>query len=136
MARLSTVTLLALAAGALLGTPAGASRAPYLTSAAPRNGHVVVTFALGDLAPGVLVVATSPRVSANGALTTGIKLDEALKPAATQPTVHWRSRKTLPRGRYFVQVSGIDTGGVTDCIPHQRGCGEAWSNIRKLVIRH
>jgi len=135
VARLSTFALLALAAGSLLGTPAAAGRLPYLASAAPRNGHVLVAFSLGDLAPGELVVATSSRVSANGALTTGIELDEALKPSATPGTAHWRSRKTLRRGRYFVQVSGIDTGGVTDCMPRQRGCGQDWSNIRRLVVQ-
>jgi hypothetical protein len=33
-----------------------------------------------------------------------------------------------------VQISGVDTDGVTDCLPKQRACGQEWSNVRKVFV--
>jgi hypothetical protein len=136
MGHLSTFTVLAASGALLIGTAfaVGAGSDPVLVSATPQSGHVVVALSLGDLAPGELVVATSPRLNAIGALTTGIKLREKLNVSSTAQVVRWRSREALAPGRYFVQVSGVDSGGETDCLPRQRGCGEDWSNVRRIVL--
>jgi hypothetical protein len=134
MGRLTTFALFALVGGLLLGNAVAAGPEPTLVSAAPRSDHVAVTFSLAGLAPGELVAATSPRVSTVGALTRGIKLREKLRLRTTTGMIRARSRGALPDGRYYVQVSGIDLGGATDCVRSQPGCGQEWSNVRKVVV--
>jgi hypothetical protein len=133
MRRLLLLGLTALSAGLLLPS-AVAAREPVLWSASQRSGHVLVTFSLGDLAPGELVVATSPRRNRVGALVAGVKLRERLTPSSNARRLHWRSRRRLRPGIYFVQVSGIEADGVTDCTPPLLGCGQKWSNVRRIVV--
>jgi hypothetical protein len=129
------VSLCALALLVLPLLPAaGAAREPELSAVSERGGYVTVAFSLGDLAAGQLVVATSPRRNAIGALTSGVRLQERLAGTAGTSPARWRSRHRLPAGTYFVQVSGIPTGGVTDCTPPQRGCGEDWSNVLRVAV--
>src|SRR6266700_8038903 len=97
MRRLSLVGLTALSATLILPS-AVAGREPVLWSASQRGGHVVVTFSLGDLAPGELVVATSPERNRVGGLDAGIKLRERLTLSSNARRLHWRSRHTLRRG--------------------------------------
>lgn len=134
MGRLTTFALFALVGGLLLGNVGAAGPRTTLVAAVPRGDHVAVTFSLHGLAPGQLVVATSPRLSTVGALTRGIKLREKLRLLTTTGMVNARSRGTLPAGRYYVQVSAIDLGGTTDCVGIQPGCGQEWSNVRKVVV--
>jgi hypothetical protein len=95
---------------------------------------VLVTFSLGDLAPGELVVATSPDRNRVGALDAGVKLRERLALASNDRRLHWRSRRALRHGVYFVQVSGIEADGAIDCTPPLLGCGQRWSNVRRVVV--
>ena len=108
---------------------------PVLLSASQRDGHVLANYSLGALVPGEVVVATSTRRSGVGALTIGVKLREKLTLTTTAGMLRWRSRRALAPGAYYVQVSGIDVGGVTDCAPRQAGCGQEWSNVRRVVVR-
>ena len=91
-----------------------------------------------DLAPGRIEVATSPRTGPSGAFLAGVKVRESLTLDATTvsatPAVHWQTRAVLPRGTYYVQVSGVMTGGVTSCFPLRSRCLERWSNVRKIVV--
>src|SRR5205085_5820838 len=100
MGRLTSFAIFVLVGGLLVGNAGAAGREPTLVSAAPRSDHVAVTFSLHGLAPGKLVVATSPRVSTVGALTQGIKLREKLRLPTTSGMIHWRSRGTVPNDRY------------------------------------
>jgi hypothetical protein len=104
---------------------------------AQKQGHVLVTFSLGELAaPGEVRVATRGTVGAGGALLRkNVKLHEAIHATADPMTdvVHWKSREALRPGLYFVQVSGVDTG-VTSCVPIRSTCGLQWSNVKRLRI--
>ena len=129
MVRFTACAVTAFLAVLLCGGALGAS-APLLVSAGSRGGHVTLTFRLGGTAPASFVAATSPRIDASGALTSGVKLRETLRMAARPGLLHWRSPLALPRGRYFVQISGAQVDGVTDCLPkQQRYCGPKWSNV-------
>jgi hypothetical protein len=123
----------ALATAALAAGTAG----PVLRSATPQGGHLVVVFSLGDLARAAEIeAATSPRRGVNGAFLAGfVKLREkiAAGPRATTGLVRWRTRNTLPPGRYYVHVSGVDVG-ETSCKPYGAECLEEWSNLLRVVV--
>jgi hypothetical protein len=133
MVRFTAIAVAAFLAVLLCGEVRGAS-GPLLVSAGSRGGHVTVTFSVEGAVPASFVAATSPRTDALGALTSGVRLREPLRIAARQGLLRWRSRAVLARGRYFVQISGVDTDGVTDCLPKQRACGQEWSNVRKVFV--
>ena len=128
--------LLAMLVG--LSLPALSSAAdPVLRSATVSRGHVVATFSLGDLAPGVIVVSTSRRLDANGALSrAGVRLRERLpiRPVPRSRVVVYRTRRALAPGVYFVQLSGVDLGGTLDCAKPGPGCGSEWSNVMRVVV--
>jgi hypothetical protein len=126
--------LLGLTVFVLVALPADAAVQPNVRSVSQRDGHVLIRFTLGDLAPGQVVVATRPRLSESGALAKGIKLRDRLPKPAPNGIGKWRSAHPLPSGLYYVQISGIDLGGVTDCKPRQPGCGQEWSKPRRVVI--
>jgi hypothetical protein len=121
----------------LVSGSSAASGGPVLRSVAPLKGHVVVTVAVADLVPGRIEVAASPTTDPSGAFPAGsVKLRETIgaRPGATG-LLRWHTRKALPRGTYYVAVSGFLTGGVTSCIPLRGNCIERWSNVRRLVVR-
>jgi hypothetical protein len=126
--------LIVVAATVLTSAAFGSGREPDLRSASQRHGHVVLRFSLGSLTAGQVVVAKSPRRSGVGALTTRIELRANLPRHGPSGIRTWRSRRALPAGGYFVQVSGIDLAGVTDCLPRQVGCGQSWSNVRRVTV--
>ena len=98
---------------------------------------MIAAFSPGDLAPVEVVVSTSPRTEATGALASPwVKLRETMvfRSGPLNGIFRWRTRRALQPGVYYVQVSGVDSGGVVDCMPLQRHCGEEWSNVRRLVI--
>lgn len=134
---MSQVRLLCLVAvSGLLVSTAAAAGGPVLRSVSNRNGHLVITFSLGRLSPSEFVVATSGRLDSAGALVSGIKLREKLTistPGRSRLT--WRSPRAVGRGAYFVQISGIDAGGAVDCTPRSLGCGQAWSNVLRVVVK-
>jgi hypothetical protein len=111
-----------------------AAREPVVWSASQHGGHVIVSYSLGDLAPGDLVVATSTRRNRVGELVDGVKLRERLPLSRSLHRLQWRSRRALRHGVYFVQVSGIQADGVADCTPPLLGCGQRWSNVRRIVV--
>jgi hypothetical protein len=103
---------------------------------AQSRGHVLVTFALGDLtAAAEARVSTRAAVGADGALLrTNVKLREAIHTQVDGAgVVHWKSHGTLRPGVYYVQVAGVNSG-VTSCIPVRATCGLQWSNVKRLRI--
>lgn len=117
--------------------PATAASPPILRSATVSRAHVVLELSVGDLRPAQLTVATRRAVDANGVLLArNVHWRESiLLPATTSAAVRWQSRKTLAPGVYFVQVTAIETGGVTDCPPKQLRCDERWSGVHRVVVR-
>ena len=49
--------------------------------------------------------------------------------------VSWRTHKRLAAGTYFVEVSAVESDGVTDCGPLRGNCLVHWSNVRRVVVR-
>jgi hypothetical protein len=120
----------------LVSVASAASGGPVLRTAAPLSGHVVVTFSTSELIPGRILVATSPT-GPTGVFPAGsVRLRESITARAGETgIVRWKTRATLPKGTYYVAVSGFLTGGVTSCIPLRGNCLERWSNIRRVVVR-
>jgi hypothetical protein len=129
----------ALGVALLVVTPAAAASgsSPEVTAVKQQRGHVLVTFALGDLATaGEARVSSRPARGADGALLRPyVKLSEAIRTQADPATglIHWRSRGVLRPGLYYVQVSGVESG-VTSCIPVRATCGMTWSKVSRLRI--
>jgi hypothetical protein len=122
-----------LAAALLTSLAAGASSAPVLRSATARNGHVLVRFTLNDFVPGRIVVAAKRATRPGGRfVAANIRLDEPLRSVKTLTGYRARTRHALPRGTYYVEVSGIVIG--TDCAPG-KPCPSRWSNVRRVRIR-
>ena len=115
---------------------AAAGRLPILRSVSVAGGHVVLGLSVGDLRPTELTVAKRGAVDANGALLArNVRMRETiLLPATTSAVVRWQSRKALSPGVYFVQVTAVETGGVTDCPRFARTCNERWSSVRRVVV--
>jgi hypothetical protein len=125
--------LLAAAALAVTGVSASASTLPYLRSVSAANRHVVAFVRLGELAPGRILVAVSPRTSRSGKfVNANVRLDEPLRMTKTARGLRARTRHALRPGRYYVAVSGLVLG--VDCLP-TKPCPPTWSNVRRLIIR-
>jgi len=127
-----------LAAAVVTGTAfAGSAQvAPRLLSAKAQARHLVLVARFGDLAPLDVRAASRPATGQNGALLpANVRLSARFVGAqAANGTRHWRSAGRLRRGVYWVQVSGEETGGVTDCSPKLRNCVTHWSNVRRVVV--
>jgi hypothetical protein len=137
MIRVALGSGLAVAAIAVSAAVA-ASGDPVFRSATGSHGHVVVTFTVGDLSPGVIEVATSAATARAGGFVPGsVRIEETITatPDPATGVVSWRTRRRLPAGTYFVEVSAIATDGVTDCVPLRGNCLVHWSNVRRLVVR-
>lgn len=132
---LATVLL----AGGLLTTPLGASSSgPVLRSAISRHRHIVVTFTVADLRPWVIEVAVARTTDVSGQfLARNVRLRELItaRPDSANAVLRWRTSKSLPPRRYDVEVSGVETDGVTDCLPQLRDCLVQWSNVQPVVVR-
>ncbi|MGZ4382701.1 MAG: hypothetical protein ACXVZ3_14910 [Gaiellaceae bacterium] len=124
----------ALAVGTIaLGSAAAATSLPHLNSAVSHRRHVVVTFTLGDLAPGHIVVASHPKTQPNGAFVkANVVLDEPLKATKTAHGFRARTAHRLAKRRYWVEVSGVVVG--VDCTPH-KPCRTDWSNSRRVTVK-
>jgi hypothetical protein len=98
--------------------------------------HVVIEVSVGDLQPAEFTAATRSAVDADGGLLPkNVRLQETIQlPASASGVVRWRSPKALPPGTYYVQVTAVEIGGVTDCLPKLRNCDDRWSNVRRLVV--
>lgn len=116
---------------------AGTAGNPVLRSVSETRGHVIATFTLGlDQIPGQLLVTTS-RVRLTGWIPASrIALRESMRTSPDPATgvARWRTRKAVPAGTYYIAVSGVDTGGVTDCMPRRPTCLLRWSNVRRIVV--
>jgi hypothetical protein len=123
-----------LAAALLTSLAAGASSAPVLRSASSTSHrHVLVRFTLGEFVPGRIVVAVKRAILPGGRFVpANIRLDEPLRAAKTLTGYRARTRHALPRGTYYVEISGIVIG--TDCAPG-KPCPSRWSNVRRVRIR-
>ena len=131
----SMLLLLALAA---LAIPAGASAdGPRLRSAHAVGGHVEVIFSLGGLVRASQIqIASGPRPGPGGRFSPGtVRLTEriAAAPDAATGIVRWRTRGTLRPGRYWVKVSGVDSG-ETGCTPKLSDCLAQWSNMLPVTV--
>lgn len=96
----------------------------------------MLKIAVTDLQPLALLVARQGAVDADGALLEkNIRLEETIQPpASASGVVRWRSPEALRHGTWFVQVTALETGGVTDCPPNQSNCNERWSNVRRVAV--
>src|SRR5881409_2467134 len=102
---------LALSIGAaLVWVGVAAASGPTLLRASSSDGHIFVTFSAGDLVPGQIVVATKPAQAAGGELVReNVKLHERIvaEPDAATGNVPFRTHGALPKGTYYVAVSGF-----------------------------
>ena len=106
-----------------------ASGSPVLRSVTASHGHLVVKFTLAqDLIPGRVLAATSRASLSRLVPGSAVKLREAMQTSPDPATgiARWRTHKALPPGTYYVEVSGIQSVGVTDCM--------RWSNSLRVVI--
>lgn len=129
---------LSIAGLAVASAALAATAQPTLRSARQSDRHVVVVFTVGDLRPGVVQVAVRPTKGPSGGfVAANLMLTEVVsaKPDPATGLVRWRTRHTLPLRRYYVQVSAIETDGVTDCKPSLRNCLVHWSNVRVVSPR-
>ncbi len=119
--------------GVLLTAVPAAASLPSLRSVSSHRRHVVAVFALGDLAPGHILVATRPTRERGGAFPAeNVRLREAMSPSLRNGLYRWQTRHTLRPGTYFVEISARPI--TTDCLPI-KGCPVLWSNVRRLVVR-
>ena len=130
----SQVLIAAAALGAAIVTAASAaSPVPYLRSATTVKRHVVVTYRLGDLIPGRILVATAPRRETSGRFVqANVRLNEPLRGTMTASGERLRTRHALRQGRYYVEVSGTVVG--LDCTP-KKPCPARWSNVRRVIVK-
>jgi hypothetical protein len=117
--------------------PATAGRLPILRSARAVHHHLVLSLSVADLRPVELTVARRRAVDATGALLRkNVRFRETIRLRASGGGVaRWRSGRRLRRGLYFVQVTAVETGGVTDCPRFSPDCNVRWSNVRRVVVR-
>jgi len=135
MARRLLVGVVAAAALGAGGT--AAAQSPLLRAANVVHRHLALELTADDLRPTELAIARRRAVDADGVLLAkAVRLREAIRiPASAYGVVRWRSQKALRPGVYFVQVTAIATGDVTDCPPFQRNCNERWSSVLRVVVR-
>lgn len=118
--------------------PAAADQVPILRSARVVHRHPVLKIAVADVRPLALLVARRGAVDGNGALLErNIRAEETIETSSSSPrgVVRWRSPKRLRLGTWFVQVTALETDGVTDCPPGESNCNERWSNVRRVTVR-
>jgi hypothetical protein len=123
---------------ALVSTGAALGAQPTLQTTAASKGHIVVAFSPGELAPGEVAVAAQATRTANGSfLRANLRLIERIT-AKTDPAtgiVRFRTHGTVPRGVYYVAVSGFMQEPPPSCVPITSHCIERWSNVRRVVVR-
>ena len=129
---------LALTVAASLATVGAASTgAPTLRSVTDDKGHLIVLFTLPrDTVPGSILVATSRAALSAPLSNASVKLHEAMHPSPAVATgvERWRTRKSLPAGTYYVEVSAVEAVGITDCVPRRVDCLTRWSGARRIVV--
>jgi hypothetical protein len=129
--------VLSLALG-LASTGAAPGGEPTLRAARASHGHIVVAFVPGDLVPGEVAVATqAARRAKGGFVPANVRLRERITAKADPATgiVRFRTHGTVPRGAYYVGVSGFMQEPPPSCFPIASRCAERWSNARYVVVR-
>jgi hypothetical protein len=117
----------------LAGTAAATTRVPHLRSASAPKRHVVVSFTLGEQAPGRIVVASKPATELNGSFVkANVVLSEPLHATKTSTGYRARTVHRLRPGRYWVEISGIRV--QVDCMP-AKPCKPDWSNVRRVTVK-
>jgi hypothetical protein len=138
MRRSIALTTFAVALGLVFaGIGSTAAGSPVLRPVGVVHGHLVLTFTLApDSVPGRVLVATSSAGLSRSASGPDVKLRGPIHstPAPATGLSRWRTRASLPAGTYYVEVSAIDTVGVTDCVPRRADCLTRWSNPRRVVV--
>jgi hypothetical protein len=136
MARRLLAGILVAAAFGPVGSAAG-QQVPILLSAKVVHGHPVVEIWLTDARPIEFLAAKKRTADPNGALLgKNVRLRETIDVASSSNgIVRWQSPRALRRGTWFVQVTTVATGGVTDCPPKTTKCGLDFSNVRRVVVR-
>jgi hypothetical protein len=130
--RVVPATTAALAAALVTSLAGAAAPLPNLRSAAAKQRHVVVTFTLGELVPGRILVASRGATTASGKfVASNIRLNEPLRSVKTSTGYRARTRHTLKPGRYYAQISGRVL--LTDCT-RLKPCPTHWSNVRRVRI--
>jgi hypothetical protein len=84
-----------------------------------------------------VAVATSRAHTASGAfLPANVKLRERISAAPNQSTglVRFETHGTLPRGVYYVAVSGAVQDPTPSCVPIRSQCTVRWSNVVRVVV--
>lgn len=123
---------------ALVSTGDALGGQPTLQTAGASRGHVVVVFSAGELIPGEVAVAAQATRTVNGSfLRANVRLLERIT-AKTDPTtgiVRFRTHGTVPRGAYYVAVSGLMQEPPPSCVPIMSHCTERWSNVRRVIVR-
>jgi hypothetical protein len=116
--------------------PAAGDQLPILRSAKIVHRHPVLKISAVDVRPTEFSAAKRRAVDAEGALLRkNVRLQEAIQlPASESGVVRWRSAKALRPGTWFVQVTAVETGGVTGCPPKMTKCGVHYSNVRRVVV--
>lgn len=119
---------------AIITAASAATSVPHIRSATTANRHVVVVYTLGELIPGRLVVAKRAQTMPSGKFVqSNVLFSEPLSgKKVTGGAMRMRSRHTVRRGRYYVEVSGTVVG--LDCTP-KKPCPTDWSNIRRVVVK-
>src|SRR5213592_4388239 len=123
---------------ALVWVGVAAASAPTLLTASSSDGHIVVTFSAGDLVPGQIAVATRPAHTAGGAFVqANVKLHERIvaETDAATGNVRFRTHAALPKGTYYVAVSGFLQDPPVSCTPIRSRCAERWSNVLRVAVR-
>jgi hypothetical protein len=133
MSTRSVVGGIALLGAAIVTGAAAASPGPDLLSATARNGHVSVTFSLGeDEAPGRIVVAVASPRRPDGPFAPGsVRVDERLQVTPDRGGFRALTSKALRPGRYDVEISAVAID--LDCVP-LKPCLQSWSNVRRVTI--
>lgn len=134
-ARLFAGVVAAVALGAVGSAAAG--QVPILRSATVAHHHLVLELSVGDLRPVQFAIAKRPATGADGVLLAkDVRSRETIQlPAPASGVVAWTSHEALEAGVYYVQVTAVETGGVTDCPKFLRNCNERWSGVRRVVVR-
>jgi hypothetical protein len=124
------------AVAVLITANAAATGLPHIVSASSSDRQLVVSAEFGHLTPYTVSVAVKPATTGGALVRANVVYSARFR--RTTPavgTATWRSPVKLKRRTYWVQVSGIDTGGVIDCPPKQSDCMTLHSNVVRVRIR-
>jgi hypothetical protein len=137
MRRWSSIGAVAATIFALTTALAAAQALPHLVSASSSQRHLVVVAQFGDLAPATVTAAIKPTTSDGLLVGANVRYRARLGHLVTRAngTVRWRSPAKLPRRTYWVQVTGVQTDGVTDCPPKLHDCTTMRSNVVRVRVR-